>query len=256
MPDQIASPSAADAAVPEDEQGRTAVEQTATYQPVPGGGGGRIAPVLAPSSHRHRSGRGAEGGGSRSRSKTKKIGQLRLLATGLVVLVMVAAMVATYHWSRVATLKTEVLSLSTDLGHAQKELEKARELLRTQDNEISAMMSRRIPGLAEMSFDNLVNVNDKYVRKITFAQSGMGPNKVIEFHAVLENKGSAPVVPDVRIRLFDRMGLQTALVKLGKEHASGDAAVAELRPDETRTYSGPIPAERDAESKYFMIEVR
>ena len=34
------------------------------------------------------------------------------------------------------------------------------------------------------------------------------------------------------------------------------AAVAELRPDETRTYSGSIPAERDAESKYFMIEVR
>lgn len=91
---------------------------------------------------------------------------------------------------------------------------------------------------------------------MTFAQSCVGPNKAIEFHAVLESKGGAPVVSDVRSHLFDRMGLQTAVVKLGKEHAGAAGAVAELRPDETRTYSGSIPAERDAESSYFMIEVR
>lgn len=255
MPNQTASQAPADAAIPEDEEGAAAVEQTVTYQRVPGGGGGRIAPVLAASSRRHRSGRGAEGGGSRSQSKTKKVGQLRFVAAVLVVLLMGTAMVAIYHWNKGDALNTEVLTLSTDLGHAQKELDKARELLRTQDNEISALMSRRIPGLAEMTFDNLVDVNDKYLRKMTFAQSGVGTDKVIEYHAVLENKGAAPVVPDVRIRLFDRMGLQTAVVKLGKEHAGGGVSVAELRPDETRTYSGPIPAERDAESKYFMIEV-
>ena len=220
------------------------------------GGGARIAPVLASTSRRHRSKRGAEGGGSRSHSRTKKVNQLRLVATVLVVLLMGMTMVAIYHWTKVDVLATEVLSLSTDLGHAQKELEKARELLRTQDTEIGAMMGRRIPGVAELSFDNLVNVNDKYLRKVTFAQAGVGPNKAIEFHAVMENKGAAPVVPDVRIRLFDRMGLQTAVVKLGKEHAGAAGTVAELRPDETRTYSGSIPAERDAESRYFMIEVR
>ena len=77
---------------------------------------------------------------------------------------------------------------------------------------------------------------------MAFIRSGVGPNKATEFHAVLEHEGGAPVVPDVRIRLFDRMGLQTALVKLGKEHAGAAGAVAELRPDETRTYSGSLPA--------------
>jgi len=70
---------------------------------------------------------------------------------------------------------------------------------------------------------------------MTFAQSGVGPSKAIEVHAVPENKGDTPVVPDVRNHLFDRVGLQTAVIKLGKEHAGTAGAVAELHPDETRT---------------------
>jgi hypothetical protein len=89
----------------------------------------------------------------------------------------------------------------------------------------------------------LVNFNGKSPRQVTFVRSGVGPNKAIEFHAVKKNKGGVPLVSDVRTRL-------------GKEHAGAAGAVAELRPDETRTYSGSIPAERDAESRYFMIEVR
>jgi hypothetical protein len=50
--------------------------------------------------------------------------------------------------------------------------------------------------------------------------------------------------------------LQTDVVKLGKEYAGAAGAVAALRPDEARTYAGSIPAVRDAESRYFMIEVR
>jgi hypothetical protein len=256
MPNQPGTSISPADSIPDQEGGGAAAEATARVRRVPGGGGARIAPVLAPSSHRYRPGRGVEGGGSRSQSRTKKIGELRLMVTGLLILLMVAAMVAIYYWAKVGPLDAEVLSLATDLSHAQKELDKARELLRTQDSEISAMMTRRIPGVAELTFDNLVNVNDKYLRKLTFNQSGVGQNKVVAFHAVLENKGRAPMLPDVRIHLFDRMGLQTGVVKLGKEHAGGDAALAELRPEETRTYSGPIPAERDAESKYFMVEIR
>ena len=70
---------------------------------------------------------------------------------------------------------------------------------------------------------------------MTFAQSGVGTSKAPEFHAVLENKGDTPVVPDVRSHLFDGKGSQTAVIKLGKEHAGAGGAVVELRPDETRT---------------------
>ena len=70
---------------------------------------------------------------------------------------------------------------------------------------------------------------------MTFAQSGVGPSKAIEVHAVPENKGDTPVVPDVRSHLFDRKGSQTAVIKLRKEHAGTAGAVAEPYPDETRS---------------------
>ena len=96
---------------------------------MPGRGGTRIAPVLAPTSRRHRSGRGAQDGGSHGHSKTKKIRQLRLVVAVLVVLLMGMTMVAIYHWTKADALAAEALSI--DLSNAQKELEKGRDLLRT-----------------------------------------------------------------------------------------------------------------------------
>ncbi len=205
---------------------------------------------------RHRSGRGLEGGGSRSQSRTKKIAQLRLMITALLVVVMGTTMAAIYYWTKVDTLDGEALSLSTDLSHAQKELEKARELLRQQDGEISAMMTRRIPGVAELTFDTLFDLNNKYLRKLTFSQAGVGKDKVIEYHAVLENKTSSPILPDARIILFDRMGLQVGAVKLDKDRSASPATLPELRADETRTYAGTVLTERDAEPKYFLVQVK
>jgi len=131
MPDQTASPSPAETTAPADVNGGASVEQAVTYQPVPGGGGARIAPVLAPTSRRHRSGHGAKGGRSHSHSKTRKIRQLRLVVAVLVVLLMGMTMVAIYHWTKADALAAEALSLSIDLNNAQKELERGRELLRT-----------------------------------------------------------------------------------------------------------------------------
>jgi hypothetical protein len=181
---------------------------------------------------------------------------LRSLVAFLVVLAMATTMAAVYYQGKVDTLDGEALSLSTDLGRTQKELDKARELLRQQDSEISAMLARRIPGIAEITFDTLFNVNTQYLHTLTFSQSGVGNDKVIEFHAVLENKGKIPLLPDARIILFDRMGLQVGMVKIDKNYSTTAAAVAELRADETRTYVGPISTERDAEPKYFMVVVK
>jgi hypothetical protein len=126
MPDQTASPSPAETTAGDVSEGAS-VEQAVAYQPVPGGGGARIAPVLAPSSRRHRSGHGGKGGRSHSRSKSRKIRQLRWVVAVLVVLLMGMTMVAIYHWTKADALAAEALSLSIDLNNAQKELE----LLRT-----------------------------------------------------------------------------------------------------------------------------
>jgi hypothetical protein len=206
-------------------------------------------------SRRHRNGRHPEGGSS-SHGRTKKIGQLRLMVALLVVLVMAAAMVALYYSVKADALEGEVLSLSTDLSHTREELDETRELLLQRDSEIGVMLARRIPGLTELTFDTLFSLDNKYLRKLTFSQSGVGQDKAIEFHAVLENKGSDPILPDVRIVLFDRMGVQVGMVKIAREQSASTAALAELSPEETRAYSGLVPAERDAEPAYFLIQVR
>jgi hypothetical protein len=206
-------------------------------------------------SRRHRNGRRPEGGSS-SHGRTKKIGQLRLMVALLVVLVMAAAMTALYYSVKADALEGEVLSLSTDLSHTREELDETRDLLFQRDSEIGVMLARRIPGLTELSFDTLFSLDNKYMRKLTFSQSGVGQDKAIEFHAVLENKGSDPLLPDVKIVLFDRMGVQVGMVKIAREQSASTAALAELSPEETRAYSGLVPAERDAEPAYFLTQVR
>jgi hypothetical protein len=224
----------------------------------PGGvvGPGVGALPSAYGSSRHRSRRRGGEGGSRSHSKTKKIVQLRVMVAVLLVLLTAVTVAAITFWSRVDVLGSEALSLSTDLSYAQKELDKARELMRQQENEISAMLARRIPGLSQIAFDTLFNANDKYLRKLTFSQSGVGADKGIEFHAVLENKGSGPLVPDVRIILFDRMGIQVGMVKIDRHHASNPQAAAELSAQETRTYTGPVVADSGVEPRYFLVQVK
>ena len=145
--------------------------------------------------------------------------------------------------------------LTIDLRQAEGDLTRAREKITEMNNDLRILLANRIPGVAELSMNRQLAINDQYVRNITFVQSGLGETKSIEFSAVLENTRAAPVLPDVNIILFDESGLQTGAVRLSQEQAVAPVTTPELQPGETRTYSGQIQLQREAPSKHFVVEV-
>lgn len=206
---------------------------------------GRIRPRPS-GSHGHRP----------SSSSRRKIRRLRVLA-----LALAAGMVASIVFSVVLYFHTQRLrSGETRFTVEQKQLEaelaEARERITELNNDLRILLANRIPGIDQLVFDRQIELNDQYVKNITFVQSGLGDEKTIEFSTVLHNGRTGPILPKVTITLFDENGLQTGIAQLDKSQTITPADIPELQPGETRTYSAQIDLQRQAPSRYFVVEVR
>jgi hypothetical protein len=201
---------------------------------------------------RHSSSRHSSGGSGSSRRKLRRMKFLVGVLLGVLVAFAVAGVMTFFKMQQ---FRGEAQQLTVDLREAEADLARAREKIAEMNNDMRILLANRIPGVAELSMNRQLEINDQYVRNITFVQPGTGENKAIEFSTVLENSRTAPTLPAVNIVLFDESGLQTGAVRLTKEQAITPVDIAELQPGETRTYSGRIPLQRDAPSKYFVVDV-
>jgi len=142
-----------------------------------------------------------------------------------------------------------------ELRQAEGELARAREKVTEMNNDLRILLANRIPGVAELITNRQIDINDQYVRNITFVRSGVGDAKTIEFSTVLENTRTGPILPKVDIVLFDASGLQTGAVRLDREQTVSPVDIPEMQPGETRTYSGQVELQRQTPSKYFVVDV-
>jgi hypothetical protein len=191
-----------------------------------------------------------------SSSSRRKIRRLRILA-----MLLAAGMVASIVFSVMLYFHTKRLrGGETQLTIAHKQLEgelaKARERITELNNDLRILLANRIPGVDGLVFDRQIELNDQYVKNITFVESGLGDESTIEYSAVLHNGRTGPILPKVTIALFDDSGLQTGAARLDKSQTVTPADIPELQPGETRTYSAQIDLQRRAPSKYFVVEVR
>jgi len=210
-----------------------------------------LAPPLPPK-------RASRSGSSRhhSSSSRKKLRRMKLLVAALLTVIVAGAVVGIFGYSNLKHYRNEAGNLQVQVTQLQQELSKARDRLTEMNNDMRILLANRIPGISEISFSRPMEVNNQYVRNITFVRSGLGENRKIKFSAVLENIRDVPLLPQVTIVLFDESGLQTGAVTLKKEQAGKDVALAEMQPGETRQYSGEVPLQRQAPSRYFDVEVR
>jgi hypothetical protein len=193
---------------------------------------------------------------ARARSKRKLIRRLKLLI-GLLVLCLIGASMGWIVTSaKVDIVQDQKLTLDADLRRTEKALEEARVRLSQRESELVNLVENRIPGLQELVFNKLIDVNNRYLLNITFAQSGVDAENGIEYHAMLKNETAGVILPDVTIYLFDDFGLQAGITKLEKKDATRTADLAELAPGETRSYHATIEIDRDKPPKYYMIYVQ
>jgi hypothetical protein len=193
---------------------------------------------------------------ARSRSKTKKIRRLKLLATGLVFAIIGVSMGWILASAKLELTESELMSMASDLRRAETLLDEARVRLEKRENELLNFVEDRIPGLAKLEFNKLIDIHDKYVLSVTFAESGVGSAKGIEYHATLKNETADVILPDVKIFMFDEFGLQSGVATLRIQDATRPTQLAELAPGETRSYNASIEIDRDLTPKYYMVYVR
>jgi hypothetical protein len=191
-----------------------------------------------------------------SSSSKRKIHHLRILAVALaagLVASIVFSVVLYFHTKR---LRTEETTLTVEQRQMEAELAKARERITELNNDLRILLANRIPGIDELVFNRQIELNEQYVKNITFVKSGLGDLTTIEFSAVVHNARTGPILPQVDIVLFDESGLQTGAARLDKTQTITPADIPELQPGETRTYSAQVNLQRQTPSKYFVVEVR
>jgi hypothetical protein len=180
----------------------------------------------------------------------------RLIALAAIIAAVVLAILLIRSQFRGETLDAEAGRLASEVNRVQNELEQTRQLLAAQEVERNTLMQQRIPGLAVLDTDRIFDVNNQYVKKLSFSAAGLGDDKALAYYAVLKNTSAAAITPYATILLFDRKGLQTGSGRLTREAASTPIEHDKLEPGETRTYSARIELIRPDPPFYFLLEVR
>jgi len=193
---------------------------------------------------------------ARARSKRKIIRRLKLLIAVLILCLIGLSMGWIVTAAKVDIVQADKLALDGELRRAEKMLEETRARLKQRESELVNLVENRVPGLQELVFNKLIDVNNRYLLNITFAESGLDADKGIEYHAMLKNETAGVILPDVTIYLFDEFGLQVGITKLERRNATRTADLAELAPGETRSYHATIEVDRDKPAKYYMIYVQ
>jgi cell division protein FtsL len=191
-----------------------------------------------------------------SRSKTKKIRRLTALVTVLAVALVVVSMGWIMAWAKLKKVESDALSLDVNLRQTGGQLQSLKAQLLEREAAVQAMVEKRIPGLSLLEYNKVIDVKDKYVRNIRFAQSGTADAKAIEYHTILKNDTADLGSPKVKIFLFDQFGIETGFATLQPPDAADKAGSDELQPGETRSYTGKMDIQRQAVPKYFLIQVQ
>lgn len=194
---------------------------------------------------------------SRSRhqsSSHRKLKRMKWLVALLVVVIVAGAVVGVFGWAHLKRFRAEANALASQTRQLEGELTRARERLTELGTDLRVLLANRIPGIAQISFGRPTEVNDRYVRSLTLVRAGTGAEPAVEYAIVLENTRTTPVVPAVRVLLFDAAGLQTGIARPGAADAVTPGALPALAPGETRTYSGRVQSLRRADPVYFLVE--
>lgn len=216
---------------------------------------GRRSSKSRRSHHGDKSSRASEQDLSREKRK-RQLWATRGMALVAIIASVVLSMLLIRARSELATHDMESGTLATELNRAQGELVQTKQLVAAQEVELGALLKQRIPGVSNLELEKLYEVNNKYVKKLSFSETGVGADKRLAYYVVLKNSDELPVIPSVTVLLFDRKGLQTGMARVTREASTSPTEREQLQPGETRAYSAPVQTIRDDAPSYFLVEVR
>jgi len=138
--------------------------------------------------------------------------------------------------------------LNQQLIDVGDELKQTRTRLTETEQQLQALVEGRLPNLRTLEPDKVLKVGEHYVRNIVFTVIGNGHSRVYEYKMVMENPYYYPVYPDIRLLVFDKLGVQVGIDNIEEK--------LELGPGASRSYSSNINVFMHSIPDYFNIDFK
>jgi hypothetical protein len=169
-----------------------------------------------------------------------------VLAGLLGVAVFVLVVVSITLGGRVTALGHANRALTEELFTQEQEIRQLRPRLEASERELTMIMEGRLPNLHGLIPDQVIPVQEQYIKNIVFTVVNRGEEKIHEYKLVMENTAHNRVQPRFRVLVFDRMGVQVGV---------DEVLLAEgLSEGESRSHASTLDVFMNSQPRYFAID--
>lgn len=142
---------------------------------------------------------------------------------------------------------------------ALKDSEDAREPLAAEVERLRAatedLLGGRLPGLREIVLDEVITLDQSYVKNILFSRISSVGEPEYEYRVVLENSAFFRVWPQVSIFFFDEFGIQLGTAEIGAVQVRAVLDNSSLGPGEAQSFSGLVSFAESRPPRYFRLRL-
>jgi cell division protein FtsL len=196
-------------------------------------------------SHRHRRPRERHHWSERSK-----------LLLGILVLALLANfIIALFFGIRMYLLNQEDADLRAELRTAQEEVDRLKPELEKSLAEIESLLKGQLPGLTKIEYDQVITLNEKYLRNIIFNKVSGKNLRGYEFRVVIRNETLGTIWPEFKVHFFDEHGLHLNSIRVGDEKEAL-MKVGPLGPGEERSDSSAVIKLSDNEKMPYFFLIR
>ena len=133
-------------------------------------------------------------------------------------------------------------------------LAEQRGTIATLQGELAALVEERLPRLSPIVLDEVIPVNENYVRNVMFMMTRRQREQRYEYTLVMDNSSARHIYPEVKIMLFDRAGIQVGVSTVGYDN-QGRPNQDVLERGEIRTHSSFVQIFDESPPEYYLIQV-
>lgn len=182
----------------------------------------------------------------RKRSTARNSTLVTVLAVLLGLSVFLLVVGAITLGGRVTALANANRALSQELFRHEQEITQLRPRLEASERELQMLMEGRLPNLHSLIPDQVIQVQEQYIKNIVFTVVNQGEDKSYEYKLVMDNADELRIQPRFRVMVFDRMGVQVGV----DEVELGDA----LGAGESRSHASTLDVFMESQPRYFAID--
>jgi len=121
--------------------------------------------------------------------------------------------------------------------------------------ELAALVEERLPRLSPIVLDEVIPINEHYVRNVMFMMTRRQREQRYEYTLVMDNSSARHIYPEVKIMLFDRAGIQVGVSTVGYDN-QGRPNQDVLERGEIRTHSSFVQIFDESPPEYYLIQVK